>query len=226
MRSVYGRFHSYFPWLLTLAVIVPGSLTIGGCRQTRANGANPASSPSDPVRLSDVTEAAGIQFKHTSGRSGRLYFPETAGSGCAFLDYNNDGRLDLFLVNSSRLPGFPGKGPFYSALYRNEGNGRFTDVTQAAGLAADCDGLGVAVADYDGDGFQDLYLTALGPNHLFHNKGDGTFAEVTEQAGVGRSGFWTSAAWLDYNRDGKLDLFVAYYCRWSPETDQVCPDAY
>jgi enediyne biosynthesis protein E4 len=178
------------------------------------------------VQFTDVTGAAGIRFKHTNGRSGRLYFPETAGSGCALLDYNNDGRLDLFFVNSSRLPGFKEKGPFYPALYRNEGNGRFTDVTKAAGLALDCYGMGVAVADYDGDGFQDLFLTALGPNHLFRNKGDGTFTEVTAKAGVGKAGFWTSAVWWDYDRDGHLDLFVGNYCRWSPETDQICPDTY
>src|SRR5688500_9658838 len=138
--------------------------SVAGCRQSRAPGdvaALPAqaTAPSS-VRLTDVTENAGIDFKHTSGRSGRLYFPETVGSGCAFLDYNNDGKLDLFLVNGSRLPGYAGKGPFYSALYRNEGDGRFTDVTKQAGLALDCYGMGVAVADYDGDGDPDLFLTA------------------------------------------------------------------
>jgi hypothetical protein len=178
------------------------------------------------VKFTDVTEAAGIHFHHTSGRSGRLYFPETVGSGCAFLDYNNDGKLDLFLVNSSRLPGYPDKGPFYPALYRNNGNGTFTDVTKEAGLAIDCYGLGVAVADYDGDGFEDLYLTALGPNHLFHNHGDGTFTDVTRKAGVGDSHFSTSAVWFDYDRDGKLDLFVCNYCQWTPATNQLCPDPF
>jgi enediyne biosynthesis protein E4 len=147
------------------------------------------------------------------------------GSGCAFLDYNNDGKLDLFLVNSSRLPGYKERGPFFPALYRNEGGGRFTDVTQAAGLALDCYGMGAAVADYDGDGFQDLLLTALGSCHLFHNQGDGTFAEVTQAAGVGKEGFWTSACWWDYDRDGDLDLFVGNYCRWSPKEHQVCRDS-
>jgi hypothetical protein len=174
------------------------------------------------VRFIDVTEAAGIHFKHTSGRSGRLYLPETMGAGCAFLDYNNDGRPDLFFVNSSRLPGFTGNGPFYPALYRSDGAGHFTDVTRQAGLAVECYGMGVAVADYDGDGFEDLYLTALGPNHLFHNNGDGRFTDVTKQAGVGDPRFSTSAAWLDYDRDGRLDLFVGNYCRWSPATNKVC----
>ena len=172
----------------------------------------------------DVAAAAGLHFRHTSGRSGRFYLPETLGSGCAFLDYNNDRKPDLFFVNGSRLPGYPGKGPFYSALYRNNGDGTFTDVTAPARLTIDCYGLGVAVADYDGDGFEDLYLTALGPNHLFHNNGNGTFTDVTQKAGVGDPRCSTSAAWFDEDRDGKLDLFVGNYCRWTPALNQICPD--
>ena len=127
---------------------------LAGCRAP----ADPA--PGGGVRFTDVTEVAGIRIHHTNGSSGRLYLPETMGSGCAFLDYNNDGKPDLFFVNSSRLPGFSGKGPFYPALYRNNGDGSFTDVTKPAGLAVDGYGMGVAIADYDGDGFQDLYLIA------------------------------------------------------------------
>jgi hypothetical protein len=178
------------------------------------------------VQFTDVTAAAGIHFQHTNGRSGRLYLPETMGSGCAFLDYNNDGKPDLFLVNGSRLPGFSGEGPHFPALYRNNGDGTFTDVTRPAGLAVDCYGMGVAVADYDGDGFEDLYLTALGPNHLYHNNSDGTFTNVTRKAGVGDPQFSTSAAWVDYDRDGKLDLFVCNYLRWSPGVNRLCPDAF
>src|SRR6266852_4525598 len=185
----------------------------------------PAGARTSVVRFTDVTATAGIRFQHTNGSSGRLYTAETAGSGCAFLDYNNDGRLDLFLVNSSRLPGYPGNGPFYSALYRNNGDGSFTDVTKDAGLAVDCYGMGVAIADYDGDGFQDLYLTAVGPNHLFHNNGNGTFTDVTRKAGVGDPRFSTSAAFLDYDRDGRLDLFVCNYCVWKPALNKVCPDS-
>jgi hypothetical protein len=177
------------------------------------------------VQLVDVTESAGIRFRHTSGRSGRFYLPETMGAGCAFLEYNNDGRPDLFLVNSSRLPGSREKGPSYPALYRNEGEGRFTDVTREAGLAVEGYGLGVAAADYDGDGFQDLYLTALGPNRLFRNQGNGTFRDMTRKAGVSDSRFSSSAAWFDYDGDGWLDLFVGSYCEWSPQTNQVCPDS-
>jgi hypothetical protein len=225
--------------VLVLLPLLWGVL-LSGCAP-RSNPADgrvvPARATADPVRFTDVTEAAGIRFRHTSGRSGRLLLPETLGAGCAFLDYDRDGKLDLFLVNSSRLSGFQGKGPFYSALYRNNGDGTFTDVTKKAGLAVDCYGLGVAVADYDGDGFPDLYLTALGPNHLFHNTGDGAFTDVTAKAGVGEpmssgrppdrppSPFSSSAAWLDYDRDGNLDLFVGHYCRWSLAANQVCTDS-
>ena len=118
------------------------------------------------------------------------------GSGCAFLDYNGDGRLDLLFVNSTRLPGFQGKGPFYPALYRSEGDGRFTDVTREAGLQIDCYGMGVATADYDGDGDTDLLLTAYGGSHLFRNDG-GRFTDVTRQAGIRGPEWGTSAAWFE-----------------------------
>jgi enediyne biosynthesis protein E4 len=201
------------------------SLLLTGCSQRSHRATGGAAAVPTTVHFTDVTEAAGIHFQHTSGRSGRFYLPETLGSGCAFLDYNHDGKLDLFFVNSSRLPGFPGQGPFYSALYRNNGNGTFTDMTKHAGLAVDCYGLGVAVADYDGDGYEDLYLTALGPNHLFHNNGNGTFTDVTGRAGVGDPRCSTSAAWLDYDRDGRLDLFVSNYCQWTPAVNRICPDS-
>jgi enediyne biosynthesis protein E4 len=204
--------------VLLLAVLLG---LAGGC----ASRARPAVSPPPSIRFVDVAAAAGIRFHHTSGASGRLYLAETAGSGCALFDYDGDGRLDAFFVNSSRLPGFTGSGPFYPALYRNRGNGTFEDVTKQAGLAIDCYGMGCAVGDYDNDGHLDLYLTALGSNHLFHNKGDGTFTDVTARTGVGDPRWSTSAAWLDDDRDGDLDLFVCNYCRWSPASNRVCPDA-
>jgi hypothetical protein len=207
------------------AAIVAAALLSGCAHRSGSAAASTGAPPATAVQFTDVTAAAGIHFRHTSGRSGRLYLPETLGSGCAFLDYNGDGKPDLFFVNGSRLPGFSGKGLFYPALYRNNGDGTFTDVTRQAGLAVDCYGLGVAVADYDGDGYEDLYLTALGPNHLFHNNGNGTFTDVTAKAGVGDPHCSTSAAWLDYNRDGRLDLFVCNYCRWSTANNQVCPDS-
>jgi hypothetical protein len=214
-----GLFASRF-WLLSPVLLA--ALAGAGCERRPA--ANATAAP-QPIRFTDVAQAAGVTFRHQSGRSGRFYLPETMGSGCAFLDYNNDGRLDLFLVNSSRLPGFTGKGPCYPALYRNRGDGTFENVTHAAGLEVDCYGMGCAVGDYDNDGCPDLYLTALGPNHLFHNNGNGTFTDVTRKAGVGDPRFSTSAAWLDYDRDGLLDLFVCNYCDWSPALNPVLTDA-
>lgn len=205
------------------AILLLLSLLLGGCRLPARD--HTAAAPAAAVRFVDVSEAAGIHFTHTSGASGRLYFPETVGSGCAFLDFDGDGRLDLFLANSSRLPGFKEKGPFFPALYRNLGGGRFEDVTRQAGLAIDSYGIGCAVGDYDNDGHPDLYLTALGPNHLFHNNGNGTFTDVTARAGVGDPRFSTSAAWVDYDRDGRLDLFVCNYCRWSPAANKICYDS-
>jgi hypothetical protein len=161
-----------------------------------------------------------------SGASGRYYLPETMGAGCTVLDYDGDGDLDLFLVNSARLPGDSGKEPAYPALYRNKGDGRFEDVTRAAGLASERYGLGVAAGDYDNDGHIDLYVTAIGPNALYRNRGDGTFVEVARAAGVADPAFSATAAWLDYDRDGLLDLFVGNYCRWTPATNQVCPDSF
>jgi hypothetical protein len=147
------------------------------------------------------------------------------GSGCAFLDTNGDGRLDLYLVNSGPLPGFTAKGPFYPALYRQRPDGTFEDVTRAAGLAVESYGTGVAVGDYDNDGHPDLFLTAFGSNRLFRNNGDGTFTDVTARAGVGDTRWGSSAAWFDYDRDGHLDLFVGNYCEWTPEINRRCGDS-
>ena len=177
--------------------------------------------PSGPIEFTDVTDKAGIHFKHNSGAFGKKYLPETLGPGCAFLDYDNDGWQDILLVNSTNWPEHKGAKTFL-ALYHNNKDGTFTDVTGAAGLAVEMYGLGVAVADYDNDGFDDIYITAVGPNHLFRNLGNGKFADVTAKAGVGDPGFSTSAAWFDYDKDGKLDLFVCNYVEWSPETDKFC----
>src|SRR5437879_4733115 len=167
------------------AVLLLMAVLLTGCRGSKpvlSSGPSPLKARGGGgVQFTNIAEQAGIHWRHVNGRSGRFYFPETMGSGCAFLDYDGDGRQDLFLVNSSRLPGFKSQGPSYSALYRNDGSGHFTDVTQQAGLAIDCYGMGVAVGDYDNDGHPDLYLTALGPNHLFHNNGNGTLTEVTKK---------------------------------------------
>ena len=172
------------------------------------------------VAFTDVTAEAGIDFEHYNGRSGRKYLPETLGSGCAFLDYDNDGRPDIFLVNSR--PWTPGGAPVTSKLYRNEGGGRFADATNRAGLATSLYGLGAAAADYDNDGFVDLYVTVLDGDRLYRNRGDGTFEDATRSAGIANARFGTSAAWLDYDLDGHLDLFVANYVQWSIDQDLWC----
>jgi hypothetical protein len=182
-----------------------------------------AAPPGPPgFRLTDITGATGINFRHNSGAYGAKFLPETMGSGCAFLDYDNDGWLDILLINSCDWPAHKRQHSTMQ-LYRNNRDGTFTDVTQRAGLAIDMYGLGVAVADYDNDGFPDIYVTAVGQNRLFHNTGRGTFIEVTDAAGLGgRSSFSTSALWFDFDRDGLLDLFVCNYVRWSPEHDVFC----
>jgi hypothetical protein len=171
--------------------------------------------------FTDITAAAGIGFVHYNGATGDKLLPETMGGGTAFFDYDRDGDPDLLLVNSAPWPETPKPpSPPTPALYRNDGGGRFTDVTAAAGLAVTLYGMGAAVGDIDGDGWPDLYLTAVGPNRLVHNRG-GRFEEVTGGAGVaGDPGEWsTCATFFDADRDGDLDLFVCNYVRWSKEID-------
>jgi hypothetical protein len=176
---------------------------------------------SGPIEFVDVTAQAGIHFKHNSGAFGKKFLPETMGSGVCFIDYDNDGWQDIFLVNSMDWPEHK-TGKSFPALYHNNQDGTFTDVTQQAGLAIESYGLGCAVGDYDNDGYDDLYLTTVGSNHLFHNLGNGKFADVTAKAGVASPGFSASAVWFDYDNDGKLDLFVTHYIEWSIEKDQYC----
>jgi hypothetical protein len=173
--------------------------------------------------FTDVTAAAGIRFKHNSGAVGKKFLPETMGSGCAFLDVDNDGWQDVLFAQSTRWPASGARGAAsVPALYRNNRNGTFTDITRASGLAVEMYGMGVSAADFDNDGDVDVYLTALGPNRLFRNTGGGKFEDVTAKAGVGDPGFSTSALWFDYDRDGRLDLFVANYVEWSPAQDLYC----
>jgi hypothetical protein len=171
--------------------------------------------------FNDATKAAGIRFTHENGAFGKKYLPETMGSGCAFLDADGDGWQDVLFVNSMTWPGRPARRSVM-ALYRNNHDGTFTDVTERAGLAIPMYGLGVAAADYDNDGRVDIYITALGRNRLFRNLGGLRFTDVTDAAGVASAGFSTSAAWVDFDRDGLLDLFVARYVEWTIEKDLFC----
>jgi hypothetical protein len=173
------------------------------------------------VTFTDVTAAAGIHFKHTSGAFGKKYLPETMGSGCAFLDFDGDGWQDILLVDSKSWPGHPGPRTT-PALYHNNHDGTFTDVTRGSGLDVEMYGLGVTAADFDNDGRVDIYLTGLGGNRLLRNLGGGHFADVTAKAGVGGGGFSTSAVFFDYDKDGRLDLYVANYVQWSIEKDLFC----
>lgn len=183
-----------------------------------AAAATPASSG---FRLVDVTRAAGINFRHNSGAFGAKYLPETMGPGCAFLDYDCDGWLDILIVNGMDWPGRKRRRSTL-ALYHNNRNGTFTDVTERAGLAVEMYGMGVAAGDYNNDGWPDLLITAVGQNRLFQNN-NGRFVDVTERAGLGgRRAFSTSALWFDYDCDGLLDLFVCNYVKWSPEHDVFC----
>jgi hypothetical protein len=172
--------------------------------------------------LTDVTASSGLQFRHNSGTFGGKLLPETMGSGCAFIDYDADGWPDILLVNGMDWPGHKRQRSTLH-LYRNNRNGTFTDVTRAAGLDVELYGMGVAVGDYNNDGFADILITCVGQNRLFLNTGKGTFVDATMAAGLGgRVGFSTSALWFDYDRDGLLDLFVCNYVKWTPERDVFC----
>jgi len=179
-----------------------------------------AADPPGNVTFTDVTAAAGIKFTHNAGKAGKKFLPETLGSGGAFFDADGDGWLDIFLVNSKDWT--PRGRRSLPALYRNNQDGTFRDITAGSGLDVELYGMGVAIADYDNDGRQDLYLTALEGDRLYHNEGGGKFRDVTKASGIANANFGTSAAWLDYDRDGRLDLFVANYVQWSQKDDLWC----
>jgi hypothetical protein len=162
------------------------------------------------VHFTDITDQAGIKFKHVSTPE-KKYIVESMSGGVAFFDYDNDGYLDIYLVNSLTVDMVKSKQKTQSALYHNNGNGTFTDVTDKAGVGDIGWGMGVAIGDYNNDGWDDIYVTCLGPNHLLKNNGNGTFTDVTQKAGVADPRWSTGAAFLDYDNDGKLDLFVSNY---------------
>ena len=179
-----------------------------------------ATSPPSAITFTDVTAQSGIRFVHNAGRAGKKFLPETLGSGCAFFDADGDGWPDILLINSKDWS--PRGRRSIAAIYRNTHDGKFTDITAGSGLDVEMYGMGVAIADYDNDGRDDVYVTALEGDRLFHNEGNGKFRDVTKSAGIQNSNFGTSAAWLDYDRDGKVDLFVANYVQWTPDHDLWC----
>ncbi len=195
-------------------------LAAAGCLAGVAGAARPA----HQITFRDATRDAGITFVHEMGKSGEKMMVETMGAGGGFLDFENDGDLDLYLVNGAPLPGHDGTGPFSDALYRNDGGLRFTDVTAASGTGDTGYGMGVCAGDYDNDGFTDLYVTNYGPDTLYRNAGDGRFAVVTREAGVGDDLWSTSCAFLDHDGDGDLDLFAANYVDFSPANNKFCGD--
>ena len=187
-----------------------------GCIQSQ-------SAMTQPVQFVNVIAEAGIEFNYVNGASGRKYMPEPMGSGAAFFDYDNDGYLDLYIVNGAPLPGFRCEGELIrNALYRNNRDGTFTEVTEEAGVGDTGYGMGVATGDYDNDGDQDLYVTNFGANVLYRNNGDGTFTDVTRSAGVGDEGWGANAAFADYDGDGDLDLYVANYVDFDVQHNKKC----
>jgi enediyne biosynthesis protein E4 len=171
--------------------------------------------PSSPYPFEEIpSSVSGITWAHTAGKSPEKYLPEATGAGCAFLDYDNDGWMDIYLVNSGKCDFYNPPRPLRNALYRNNRDGTFTDVTEKAQVAAGGYGMGVAVGDYDGDGFPDVYVTQYGKSILYHNNGDGTFTDVTDKAGVAAPGWTSSAVWFDYDNDGRLDLFVCQFAHF------------
>jgi enediyne biosynthesis protein E4 len=203
-------------------VFVLVALIVAGPRNAPSAMAGSKAQPESAARFVDVTSALGVSFQHLASHTSKKYLIETMGSGVALFDYDNDGRLDIFAVNGASLSDPTRKGTIpqktgpksWNRLFHQKQDGTFEDVTEKAGVQGTGYGMGVAVGDYDNDGYEDLYVTAYGGNKLYHNNGDGTFSDVTEKAGVGGSGWSTSAAWVDLDNDGLLDLVVLRYMEW------------
>ncbi len=206
-------------------VIIIGLALGSGWIQPRPEQANPAVSR---VTFAEVPSSQSkITWVHDNGRSEMRHLPETCGGGGLFFDFDNDGLMDIYLVNSGPSDFFTPKTPIKNALYRNNGDGTFSDVTDKAGVA--CGqmgnfGMGAAAADFDGDGWQDLYVTNYGTNVLFHNNGNSTFTNVTDKAGVAAPNWSTCATWFDYDNDSKLDLFVSSFVQYSGTGTIFCGD--
>ncbi len=195
-----------------------------GASLAASAGSFGVAAPAARVSFTDIASAVGFAFTHDNAASPEKYLIETMGAGCGWIDYDQDGLFDIYLVNGAATRLYTPKRPLRSTLYKNNGDGSFTDVTEHAGVGAEgLFGMGVAVGDYDNDGFPDLFVLGYGRCILYHNNGDGTFSDVTPRAGVGNVGKWgSSAAWFDYDNDGKLDLVIANYVDWSPESNFYC----
>ena len=190
-----------------LSSIIPSAFLL------QSEAAKPIGATVPPAFEEIPSSRSGITWAHVAGFSQSMNEPETMGAGCAFIDYDNDGWMDIYLVNSGPCDFYTPKQPLRNALYHNNRDGTFTDVTEKAGVTGNAYGMGVAVGDYDADGFPDLYVTQYPRSILYHNNGDGTFTDVTAKAGVAAPGWGTSAAWFDYDNDGRLDLFVCQYLK-------------
>jgi enediyne biosynthesis protein E4 len=208
------------PVLRTFALSMGGwaSTPVGSSETRRASGNSAPDFEEVPASVS------GINWTHVNGRSPMAHLPETVGAGCAFLDYDNDGWMDIYLVNSGPCDFYTPPQPLRNALCHNNRDGTFTDVTMKAGVGGNAYGMGVAVGDYNGDGFPDLYVTQYPHSILYHNNADGTFTDVTAKAGVAAPGWATSAVWFDYDNDGRLDLFVCHFVDYSKDKLKFCGD--
>src|SRR6202795_1615679 len=223
MRRMLHRLSNGQLLLLSRRRFLQGLSLLSGTLSPRLFPFLGASSPAPPYAFEEIPPAkSGISWVHTAGKSPQKYLPETTGAGCAFLDYDNDGWIDIYLVNSGKCDFYNPNPPLRNALYRNNRDGTFTDVTEKAGVAGGGYGQGVAVGDYDGDGFPDIYVTQYGRNILYHNNGDGTFTDLTEKAGVDAAGWSSSAVWFDYDNDGRLDLFVCQFVEFSKAQSKDC----
>jgi hypothetical protein len=212
------------PFIVSLPLALALALSFAPARRARARRQTPAAK-SPAVTFVEVTpKSSGVTWTHNNAHSDDRQLPETVGAGCAFLDYDNDGWLDIYLVNSGPSDFFTPKTPLKNALYRNNHDGTFTDVTDKAGVAGGTFGMGAAAADFDGDGRQDIYVTSYGRNILYHNNGDGTFTDVAAKAGVAAPGWSTCATWFDYDNDGRLDLFVASFVFYDKSQNPLCVD--
>src|SRR5688572_5105724 len=220
---------SLHPWLYAFThsagyFLFSTALVFGLCFHTTAQRASPPRAKS-PVTFEEISaKQSGITWVHNNAHSSERHLPETVGAGCAFFDYDNDGWMDLYLVNSGPSDFFKPTTPLRNALYRNNHDGTFTDVTDKAGVAGGTFGMGVSAADYDADGWIDLYVTSYGRNILYRNNGNATFTDVTEKSGTGVVGWATCAVWFDYDNDSKLDLFVSSFVYYDKTLNVLCTD--